>query len=154
MGAIDTVLFLAGLYFLFPAARWALLGFNSIGIPGFRIAFLVMTAINLILISLYVTAGIKLLRLRKSGITIHTVASILLIAYGFLISLIWGMNLTFSRSVAASTGIGNMGIAPFEFAFVVPDLYPIVSTLALLIIRWKMTDTPTQTESIAGAGLR
>jgi hypothetical protein len=153
VGALNTVLFIAGVYGLFSAARWALFDFKSNEMPAFRIVFLVMTVINLVLLSLFATAAIKLLRLRKSGIIIHTIASLSLIAYGFLISFIWGLNLRFSRSVAASTGVGNMGLAPFEFAFVVPDLYPIVSTLALLIIRWKMAGTPHQTQGIAEAGL-
>jgi hypothetical protein len=34
-----------------------------------------------------------------------------------------------------------MGIAPFAVLFVVPYIYPIASTLALLVARWKLPRT-------------
>lgn len=108
-----------------------------------------MTAINAIFIALFVVAAVQLLRLRKSGVAVHAISSALLIAYGLINGKLWTVGHGFGMSIAAATGVGNMGIALFVFGFYLPNLYPIASSLALLVARWKMTPTIKGASTIA-----
>jgi len=87
------------------------------------------------LLLLFVFAAVQLLRLKKSGVTAHTTASILLVAYNLLIKVFWASGGPVGMSVAAATGVANLGIAPFDLP---PYVYPAVSTALLLMARWKI----------------
>ena len=102
--------------------------------PYFRIAFASVTAINAGFLALFALAAFQLVRLRKSGVIVHTATSALLIAYTMLIGSLWLVRGRIGMSIGAATGVGNMGIAPFGLLFVVPYVAPIVSTLALIIV--------------------
>jgi|SRR5579862_177013 len=143
IGALDAILSIFGLYlFLDPISR-GLLTLDASGLepPYFRTAFVAMTVTNGALLLLFVLAAVQLLRLKKSGVTAHTTASVLLVAYFLLIAAFWATGGRVGRSVAAATGIGNMGIAPFMCFNLAPFAYPIASTLLLLVARRKMEAT-------------
>jgi hypothetical protein len=79
--------------------------------------------------------------LKKSGVTAHTTASALLIAYDLLITALWAAGGRVGMSVAAATGVGNLGIAPLQCFNLAPYVYPIASTVLLLVARRKMVAT-------------
>jgi hypothetical protein len=83
-------------------------------------------------------AAVQLLRLKKSGVAAHTIASALLIVYCILIAASWSVAGRFALSIAAAMGVGNLGIAPFQCFNLAPYVYPILSTLLLLVARRKM----------------
>jgi len=139
IGALDSILSVFGLYlFIDPISR-GLLALNapsSANAPYFRTAFMTMILINGVLLILFVFASVQLLRLSKSGLTVHTTASVLLVAYDILVATLWTTGGPMGMSVAAATGVGNMGIAPFNL---VPYVYPVASTVLLLIAHRKRT---------------
>jgi hypothetical protein len=157
VGAVDAALTALGGYWLFCSVWGGVFTLEtSPDAPYFRIAFAAMTAINAAFLLLFASAAIQLLRLRKSGVIVHAVISGLLIAYSFLVGMLWLAPHNLGRSIAAATGVENMGIAPFELLFVVPYaesifsalallvvpiVYPIASTLALIVTHRKMAAT-------------
>ena len=139
VGALNVALAVLGSYGVFWGMH-AVLGLvpSRPDYPYVGIAFALMTAINLTFLVLFLIAAFQLLRLETSGVMIHSGASALLIAYTLLIGAFWLVSDGIGRSIAAVTGVGNMGIAPFEFLFVAPYVFPVVSTLTLLITRRKI----------------
>jgi hypothetical protein len=140
IGALDSILSILGLYlFLDPISR-GLLTPDASGAepPYFRAAFVTMIATNGVLLLLFVLAAVQLLRLKKSGVTAHTTASTLLVAYYLLIYRLGSAGGRAGMSVAAAIGIGNLGIAPFLCFNFAPYVYPIASTVPLLVARRKM----------------
>ncbi|MGO9865391.1 MAG: hypothetical protein ACLPLR_17425 [Terriglobales bacterium] len=137
IGALDSILGIFGLYlFLDPISRGLLaLDANSPEHPYFRTALVAMVVTSGALLLLFVLAAVQLLRLKKSGVTAHTTASILLVAYNLLIRAFLATGGRVGMSVAAAIGIGDSGIAPFNLPRYV---YPAASTVLLLIARRKM----------------
>jgi uncharacterized membrane protein len=137
IGALDSILSIVGLYlFLDPISRGLLAqDASSKELPYFRTVFVATIVTSGTLLLLFVLAAVQLLRLKNSGVAAHTTASILLVAYNLLIRAFWTTGGRVGMSVAAVTGIGNLGIAPFNLP---PYVYPTVSTVLLLIARRKM----------------
>jgi hypothetical protein len=140
IGALDSILSILGLYLLLDPILRGLFALNadSADAPYFRTAFLAMIVTNSVLLLLFVLAAVQLLRLKKSGVTVHTTASALLVAYDLLIGAFWTTGGRVGMSVAAATGIGNLGIAPFQCFNLSPYVYPAASSVLLLITRRKM----------------
>jgi hypothetical protein len=150
IGALDAVLSVLGLYLLLgPIARGLFALKASADAPYFKIAIVTMTVTNGVLLLLFVWAAFQLLRLKKSGVTAHTTASALLIACDLLIAACWAVGGHVGMSVAAATGVGNLGIAPFQCFNLAPYVYPIASTLLLLIARRKIGATLQTSRGIA-----
>jgi hypothetical protein len=143
IGALDSILSIFGLYLLIDpiSRRLFALNANDADAPYFRTAFVAMIFTNSVLLILFVLAAVQLLRLKKSGVTVHTTASALLVAYDLLIGAFWAAGGRLGMSVAAATGVGNLGIAPFQVLNLAPYVYPIASTVLLLVARRKMVAT-------------
>jgi uncharacterized membrane protein len=151
IGALDSILSIVGLYLLLDPVSRRLFALNasSADAPYFRTAFVAMIVTNGVLLLLFVLAAIQLLRLKKSGITAHTTASALLIAYDLLIAACWAVGGYVGMSVAAATGVGNLGIAPFQCFNLAPYVYPTASTVLLLVTRRKIASTLQTSRGIA-----
>jgi len=131
---LNAALALIGFYWLLSSVRGVLLKVRpNPEIPYFRTAFAVMIVLNVVFLMLFLLAAFQLLRLRKGGVIVHAITSAVLITYGILNGMLWLANRGIGRSIAAATGVGNMGIAPFVLLFVLPYVYPIASTIALLV---------------------
>ena len=142
IGALDAILSILGLYLLLdPISRGLFALKAGVDAPHFRIALVTMTATNGVLLLLFILAAVQLLRLKTSGVTAHTTASALLVAYDLLIGILWAASGRVGMSVAAATGVGNLGIAPFQCFNLAPYVYPIASTVLLLVARRKMVAT-------------
>jgi len=148
VGALDSILSVFGLYlFIDPISRGLLaLGATSADAPYFRTVFVAMILTNGILLLLFGFAAVQLLRMKKSGGTAHATASILLVAYDLLIRAFWATGGRVGMSVAAATGIGNLGIAPFQCFNLAPYVYPVASTVLLLVV-YRKRATALQTQS-------
>ena len=110
--------------------------------PHFGFAFSVMTAINIIFLIAIVLVSLGLFRLNMSAVTAYWMLVAGLVVYGLVNGLVWlTRDPTISRSIAAATGVGNMGIAPFELfpmlgtELTVPYVYPLLSMVALILTR-------------------
>jgi hypothetical protein len=133
IGTIDAILGILGLYlFLDPISRGLFAMNAGARAPYFRIAFVTMLVTNGVLLLLFMLAAGQLLRLKKSGVTVHITASALLVGYNLLIERFWAAGGPIGMSIAAATGVGNLGIAPFDLP---PCIYTIASTV-LLLVSW------------------
>jgi hypothetical protein len=101
-----------------------------------------MCAINIFFIALLSQNAVDLLRLRLAGAKRYMWIVLSMIGYFLLVGVWWLLPHRVGMSVAAATGVGNMGIEPFLFAlsFVharpllyVPYGYPIISAAALYL---------------------
>jgi hypothetical protein len=93
------------------------------------------------LLLFFVVAAVQLLRLKKSGVVAHTTASAVLVAYYLLIYRLGSAGGRAGMSVGAAIGVGNLGIAPFLCFNLAPYVYPLVSSVLLLVARRKMGST-------------
>jgi len=139
VGVLNAALAVIGVYLLLSSVRSVLANDRpDPNEPYFRIAFVVMSVINGVFVTLFLLAAFQLLRLRKSGVLLHVITSTLLVAYVVLNGILWAVEGGVGRSIAAASGVGNMGIGLFEILFVVPELYPIASSIVLLVARRKI----------------
>jgi hypothetical protein len=93
-----------------------------------------MILTNGVLLLLFAFAAVQLFRMKKSGGTAHATASVLLVAYDLLVRAFWATGGRVGMSVAAATGIGNLGIAPFQCFNLAPYVYPVATTALLLVV--------------------
>ena len=139
VGALDAILCILGLYLLLVPILRGLFALNaSADTPYFRIAFGTILITNAVLLLVFVLAAVQLLRLNRSGVTAHASASTLLVVYFLLIGAFWAAGGPIGLSVAAATGVGNMGVAPFQCFGFAPYVYPIASTVLLIVARRKI----------------
>lgn len=141
VGTLNAGLVAFGVYLLLSSIRVLFTVGRHSEFPYFRVAFVVMMVLNAVFLVLFLLAAFQLLRLRKAGVVVHAITSAMLIAYCVLNGMLWLAGRGIGSSIAAATGVGNMGIAPFAILFVVPYMYPIASSLALLVARWKLART-------------
>lgn len=131
IAVLDAVLSLCGFYFILLSV-WG--GVFSLGSnEHFRIVFAAMTAINSGLLILFLLSAFQLFRLKRSGVTAHAMTSVALIVYGLSIGIFWTSRSPFGRSVASATGVGNIGIAPFQLFNLAPYVYPLLSTVVVFL---------------------
>jgi hypothetical protein len=144
IGTFDAFLSVFGLYLclyssLYPIFR----GWFGLHIPAsapyFKIAFAAMAMINVVLLVLFLVAGVQLLKFKKSGVTTHVTASAMLVAYFVAIAVSRTMDGPVGLSVAASKSAANLGIAPFAI-FGLPYVYPIAAAALLLAAKGKMEE--------------
>lgn len=150
IGALDAILSILGLYLLLDPIWRGLLALNtSADAPYFKIVFVIMLITNSMLLALFVLAAVQLLRSKRSGMTAHATASALFVTYDLSIRAFWAAGGRVGMSVAAATGIGTLGIAPFQCFNLAPYVYPIASAALLLIALWRISATlPTSTANV------
>lgn len=109
-------------------------------LPHFGLAYLVITAINVIFLVAIALVSLRLFRLSMPAVTAYWILVAGLVIYGLVNGGLW-LSSGVGRSVAAATGIGNVGIAPFELfpmlgtQLTVPLVYPLLSMVALILTR-------------------
>lgn len=148
VGALDSILSIFGLYLLLdPISRGLLTPSATDGIaPYFRTVLVTMILANGVLLFLFAFAAVQLLRMKKSGGIAHATASVLLVTYNLLIRAFWATGGRVGISVVFATGIGNLGIAPFQCFNLAPCVYPVASTALLLVVyRKRVSALRTQT---------
>jgi hypothetical protein len=116
----------------------------------FALAYGVMTAINIIFLVAIVLVSFGLFRLNMSAVTAYWMLVAGLVVYGLAIGVLWLTRDPIGKSIAAASGIGNMGIAPFELfpmlgtELTVPYVYPLLSMVALILTRMLYLKTSQQ----------
>ena len=121
------------------------LGSYAISIASFGsillAAFAVMELINVAFLSTFLLAAFQFFRLKPSAVSMHSVASAALVGYAILNGMLWLIPGSIGTSIAAASGVGNMGIAPLLLWSGVPALYPVASTIVLqcaALMRWRL----------------
>jgi hypothetical protein len=82
-------------------------------------------------LSTFVLAAFQLFRLKPSAVSMHSVASAALVGYAILKDMLRLIPGSIGTSIAAASGVGNMGIAPLLMWSGAPAFYPVASTIVL-----------------------
>ena len=88
---------------------------NTTEQPYFLLAFWTMTMVNLVLLTLLIFGGIRLLQLRTLGVVLCNAVFAAEITYFMAIGILWNAtssSRSVSMSIAAATGVGSMGLSP------------------------------------------
>jgi hypothetical protein len=93
-----------------------------------------MTTVNLVLLTLLIFGGIRLLQLRTLGVGICNAAFAGEIAYFMTLGILWrAVSPSISMSIAAATGVGSMGLTPQLICG-----YPLVALIFLNLARRRL----------------
>ena len=116
--------------------------------PYFRLVFTGMIVFNLSVMIALVATSIGLLRLRVRAVVWYCAVVVAFLVYDFTITMFWTSSGGLASSVGAATGVGNLGIFPFETATILDTSYPIVSAVLLIVAKafGKKTQEPEFTE--------
>jgi hypothetical protein len=118
--------------------------------PYFGVAFTALTLLNVFFVSALILSAVQLVRLKPNAVRTYCITVGVCLLYFLLIGWMWTPDSPVSRSVAAATGVGNMGIAPFMIAvlpvdgLMVPGAYPIVSAAVLLVVQKRASQKSNQ----------
>jgi hypothetical protein len=141
IGILNCVALLVGFSFLVDSVFQVLTGrvARLDDAPYFRLAFVVMTVIELGFFSIFLTTAVGFIRAKLSSANLYSLAVLLCVFY-FVVSSMLGR---VGSGVGASIGAASAGNAttPFIFLFLAPFLYPIVSVISVQLLRWRF-DNP------------
>jgi hypothetical protein len=118
--------------------------------PHFGLAYGIMTVINIAFLAAIVLVSLGLFRLSMPAVTAYWILVAAMIVYGFVNGALWLARDPMGRSIAAASGIGNTGIAPFELfpmlgtELTVPYVYPLLSMVALILTKKRHLKTGQQ----------
>jgi hypothetical protein len=144
VGTFNFILGLLGASFLVRSVhRFLNINLTDQNIPYWRVTFFAMTSINVAFLLVLLATAVRFIQARLSTINFYSGAVSALFLYGLIIGEIWRMgartgSATFSEiamSVATATGIGNSGVALFEYLFLVPYLYPLTTIVLLQVFK-------------------
>jgi len=130
VGVVSIWLSLWGGYLLVSSLRQEVAQpLNISDAPYFRQVFLLMNAVDMVFLVLIVIASSGLLRLQKRAAQQYTWVYLALVVYAFAPGLFWGTG-PLGRSIAAASGVADMGVAPLLFK-PVPFGYAITSVIVV-----------------------
>jgi hypothetical protein len=139
VGAINIAVSLIGMYWQSKSAYFFLTKYSDPCDPcnpaSFRPVLGAMTLINLVFLGGLLVTGIMFVRAKTSGANLYSLIVLTLWLYGLSIRLGWRIGGEIGMSVAAATGVGNIGVSLFGCLFLVPYLYPVVSVVLVQAIR-------------------
>jgi hypothetical protein len=127
VGVVTLVLSLWGLYWLVDGFRGELVRPLRIPeAPFFRQAFFAMNAIDALFLTGMILTAIGLLILRPSAMRVYTWLYVMLVVYAFAPGMLWTIHGPVGTSIAAASGVGDLGLAPLLF-YPYPLVYAILS---------------------------
>lgn len=128
LGVVNAIIALIGMIWEVQSVHFFLFKYADPFRPSsFQIAFAAMAVVNLAFVAALFMTAIRFIQAKVSVVNLYSVAVSILIVYWMVIRALWRVGGGVAVSVAAATGVGNMGIAPFAFLLVVPYLYPFLS---------------------------
>lgn len=108
---------------------------NSHNAPHAHTVFLIMNVVNVCFLTAMIATSLALLLLRPAAIKIYTFLYISIFIYTFAQGVLWIS--PWGTSIAAASGVGDMGLAPLVL-FPVPFAYGIVSVLLVNLASRKL----------------
>jgi hypothetical protein len=136
VGVANFIFASVGLFFLATsvfAIREKAVG-NTPQQPYFLLAFWAMTTVNLVILTLLIFGGIKLLQLRTLGVLVCNAVFAVEITYFMTLGILWrAVPPSVSMSIAAATGVGSMGLSPQLICG-----YPLVALIFLNLPRRRL----------------
>jgi hypothetical protein len=147
MGTVNAVAVLLGTSFLADSVYLVLTGHTREphDAPYFRFAFAVMALIDLSFASVLLITAIRFMQTKLSAVNLYSITVLLLAAYDVAIAMLWrSCREEIAASVASATLGGTEATMVFEFLFLIPFLYPLVSVVLaqLLKRRYGIGKTP------------
>lgn len=85
-----------------------------------------MNTIDALFLVAMILTAVGLLLLRPSAMKVYTWLWVMLVLYVFAGGMLWTIRGAVGRSIAAASGVGNMGLGPLLF-YPFPFVYPILS---------------------------
>jgi hypothetical protein len=141
IGILPLVLCALGIYLMSQSAFGVVpRHHNDPRFPYFWLVFIVMSVLSICLLTALVITAIRLIRISGNAVTSYCVVVGLCSLYIFIPGFLWLAPNPIGSSVAAASGIGDMGIAPFVFAFVLPCVYPFLSASVLFFFQKRGID--------------
>ncbi|MGA2099776.1 MAG: hypothetical protein ABSG34_01675 [Candidatus Sulfotelmatobacter sp.] len=135
VGIANLILVVLGTLFLADSFRFFLTYTADPTTPYFRFAFIAITLINVAFLVILLVTAVRFIQGRTSSINSYSLVVFVLVAYGYANGVLWRTGRGIGMSIAAATGVGNLGVAPFEFCFLVPYLYPVASIVLLQVLK-------------------
>lgn len=118
--------------------------------PYFRTVFLVMNAIDVVFLTAMIIASVGLLRSKRFAVKAYSGISVCLLVWAFAPGLLWGLPSSLGTSIAAASGVGDMGLAPL-LLYPVSFIYLIVTViLANVAIRGLKNNVPRMPQTDGG----
>jgi len=138
LGVVNFTVTLLGFYWQIPLAHSLLTGYSDpTASASFRLVFGATVLVDLAFATVILVTAIWFIRCRLSAANPYALSVFVLLVYRAMIPHLCRLGGGLGISIAAALGIGNMGTALFEFLFVVPDLYPVVSVVLTLFLMQK-----------------
>jgi len=101
--------------------------------PYFRLAFAVMALVEAAFVGVFLTTAIRFIRAKLSAANLYSLAVLLHIVYSAATGMLWLARRGIGTSIAAASSVS--GVAPFEFLFLVPFLYPALSVVLVQLLK-------------------
>jgi hypothetical protein len=128
LGVLNAIIALIGMILEVQSAYFFLFKYADPFRPSsVQIVFAAMALVNLAFVTVLFVTAIRFIQANVSVVNLYSVAVSILFVYWMVIRALWHVGGGVAASVAWVTGVGNMGIVPFAFLFVVPYLYPFLS---------------------------
>jgi len=135
VGVVNSAALLLSASFLVDKVYHVLTGrfTRLIDAPYFEYAFWTMTLIEASFLGVFLATSISFVRARLSAVNLYSFGVLLYIPYFSAIGMLWRVG----RGVGASIGAASStsGTAVFEFLFLAPFLYPIVSMVVVQLLK-------------------
>jgi hypothetical protein len=136
VGMINAAALLLGTSFLVDSAYRLLTGhiIEPHDAPYFRVAFAVMSLIELVFASILLLTAIRFIQAKLSAVNLYSLAVLLLVVYFAVITMLWQGHREIALSVASATA-GSNATSVFEFLFLIPFLYPLLSVILVQLLK-------------------
>lgn len=137
VGAVNAAAVSVGAVFLVDSVYRVLTGHitEPRDAPYFRFAFAVMALIELAFLAVLLVTAIRFIQAKLSPANLYSLTVLLLVVYSGATGMLWRIGQGIGMSIASATGGSCVATAPFEFLFLVPFLYPIVSIVLAQLLK-------------------
>jgi hypothetical protein len=136
LGVVNAIIAVIGMIWEVQSAHFFLFKYPDPFRPSsFQVVIAAMALVNLAFVTVLFLTAIRFIQAKVSIVNLYSVAVSILFVYWMVIRALWRVGGGVATSVAAATGVGNMGIAPFALLFVVPYLYPFLSVVLVQALK-------------------
>jgi hypothetical protein len=151
VGTVNAVAVLLGTSFLADSVYRLLTGHihEPRDAPYFRLAFTIMSLMQLAFASVLLVTAIRFIQAKLSAVNLYSFTVLLLMGYFAATTLLWQSRREIALSVASATA-GSNATAVFEFLFLVPFLYPLVSVVLVQLLKRSYSSGQTPINVPAG----
>jgi hypothetical protein len=156
VGIVNSAVLLLGLSFMTESIYWVLTGRVKAhsDTPYFHVAFTIMAIVELVFISIFLSASIRFVRGNLSAANRYSFAVLSFVAYFVATGLMWRLGNGIGTSIGAATGLTGEGTAFFAFLLWLLHpmpfpLYPVVTAVLVQVIKWRYATLRSPRQGIA-----